>query len=136
VLGALAAATVVVLGVELLSLVGWVRLGPMAALAVLSARALAAVYRSEAPEGRGSANADRLSRELVGNLVLIAASTPVTAVVAPPNSWDSMTYHLSRVAHWGCQRERAPLRDLDRSPALGASLRGISRSAHLRRVGT
>jgi len=52
--GALAAATVVVLGVELLSLVGWVRLGPMAALAVLSARALAAVYRSEAPEGRGA----------------------------------------------------------------------------------
>jgi len=85
VLGALAAATVVVLGVELLSLVGWVRLGPMAALAVLSARALAAVYRSEAPQGRGSANADRLSRELVGNLVLIAASTPVTAVVLTLN---------------------------------------------------
>ncbi|HSO12589.1 MAG TPA: hypothetical protein VLT51_09455, partial [Anaerolineales bacterium] len=32
---------------------------------------------------------------LVGMLIL-----GVTAFVAAPNTWDSMTYHLSRVMHW------------------------------------
>ena len=26
--------------------------------------------------------------------------TTFVAVVAPPNTWDSMTYHLARVVHW------------------------------------
>ena len=26
--------------------------------------------------------------------------TGVIAVLAPPNNWDSMTYHMPRVAHW------------------------------------
>jgi len=30
----------------------------------------------------------------------IVALTGLIAVVAPPNNFDSMTYHLSRVAHW------------------------------------
>ncbi len=30
----------------------------------------------------------------------IALATVVTAVLAPPNTWDSMTYHMSRVMHW------------------------------------
>ena len=30
----------------------------------------------------------------------IAALTAVIAVIAAPNNWDSMVYHLSRVAHW------------------------------------
>ena len=30
----------------------------------------------------------------------IALTTAVIALVAPPNNWDSMTYHLSRVEHW------------------------------------
>lgn len=33
-------------------------------------------------------------------LTLVLAATLLTALVAPPNSWDSMAYHMSRVAMW------------------------------------
>lgn len=31
---------------------------------------------------------------------VVAAPTLLVALVAPPNTWDSMTYHMARVAHW------------------------------------
>ncbi|WP_293129334.1 hypothetical protein [Microcoleus sp. bin38.metabat.b11b12b14.051] len=37
---------------------------------------------------------------LLGGVLLIFAGVGLIAVVAPPNNWDSMTYHMSRVAHW------------------------------------
>jgi hypothetical protein len=37
---------------------------------------------------------------LLGTIVSICAVTAVTAAVSSPNTWDSMTYHLPRVAHW------------------------------------
>jgi len=37
---------------------------------------------------------------LLGGLGLIALGTLVIALVAAPNNWDSMVYHLSRVMHW------------------------------------
>jgi hypothetical protein len=33
-------------------------------------------------------------------VVVISALTFLTAIVSPPNGWDSMTYHMARVAHW------------------------------------
>jgi hypothetical protein len=33
-------------------------------------------------------------------LTLIIVPVGINALVAPPNNWDSMTYHMSRVAHW------------------------------------
>ena len=37
---------------------------------------------------------------LLGGVLFIVAGVGLIAVVAPPNNWDSMTYHMSRVAHW------------------------------------
>ena len=37
---------------------------------------------------------------LLVSVVLITAIVGLIAIVAPPNTWDSMTYHMSRVAHW------------------------------------
>lgn len=33
-------------------------------------------------------------------IVSIITLVGVIAIVAPPNTWDSMTYHMSRVVHW------------------------------------
>ena len=37
---------------------------------------------------------------LLISVVLITAIVGLIAIVAPPNTWDSMTYHMSRVVHW------------------------------------
>ena len=39
-------------------------------------------------------------RALLISIVFIALVIAFTAWSFPPNTWDSMTYHLSRVAHW------------------------------------
>lgn len=36
---------------------------------------------------------------LIG-IAFIAATTGLIALVAPPNNWDSMSYHMARVVHW------------------------------------
>ena len=40
---------------------------------------------------------------LVGIGLIIAASL-VVAVITPPNNWDSLTYHMSRVCQWASHR--------------------------------
>jgi len=37
---------------------------------------------------------------LVGVIAFILATTFATAILYPPNTWDSMTYHMPRVVHW------------------------------------
>ncbi len=37
---------------------------------------------------------------LLGGVLFIFVAVGLIAVVAPPNTWDSMTYHMSRVVHW------------------------------------
>ena len=51
---------------------------------------------SQAPEVR----LDVTSRLWLVALVVIASVLGTLALVAPPNTWDSMTYHMSRVMHW------------------------------------
>lgn len=43
---------------------------------------------------------DVLSWSVLGIVSVFALTTLVIAVVAPPNTWDSMTYHMPRVMHW------------------------------------
>ncbi len=39
-------------------------------------------------------------RMTVGSILFIVAMLGTIAIVAAPNNWDSMTYHLGRVMHW------------------------------------
>ncbi len=43
-------------------------------------------------------------RALLASTAVLAATVGVVALVAPPNTYDSMTYHMSRVAHWAQNR--------------------------------
>lgn len=40
--------------------------------------------------------------------VAILAVTAVVAWVSPPNTWDSLAYHMARVAHWAQDHSLAP----------------------------
>lgn len=42
----------------------------------------------------------RSLRAQLAGLAFIVATTGLIALLAPPNTWDSMTFHMSRVAHW------------------------------------
>ena len=43
---------------------------------------------------------DLESRAFLGGTGVLVLTIALIAVVAPPNTFDSMTYHMSRVAHW------------------------------------
>jgi hypothetical protein len=55
------------------------------------------------------------------SFTIILIGTVFLAIIAPPNNWDSMTYHMSRVANWIQNQSVAHypthnLRQLDSSP--------------------
>lgn len=54
---------------------------------------------------KGIREADSLA--VVGLAVAIVIVEAVIALRAPPNTWDCMSYHLSRVAHWISRRSVA-----------------------------
>ncbi|MBD2440675.1 glycosyltransferase family 39 protein [Nostoc sp. FACHB-110] len=37
---------------------------------------------------------------LIGGTIFIIAVVGLIAIISPPNNWDSMDYHMSRVVHW------------------------------------
>lgn len=65
---------------------------------------LAGIVVFFADGNRGSrpslAPVSRADLALFGGLAFIGLATLITALAAPPNNWDSMTYHMSRVVHW------------------------------------
>ncbi len=40
------------------------------------------------------------SRLMLGSVIIIICTTGLIAWISPPNTWDSLSYHMSRVAHW------------------------------------
>lgn len=63
----------------------------------------------------------RIETTLLCGVGIICFATFVTAIVAPPNNWDSMTYHMARVVHWLQNRSVAhypthTLRQLELNP--------------------
>lgn len=53
-----------------------------------------------AAEPRAVKPLDRIAASLVLGVVLLVGAVGVTALVAPPNTWDSMEYHLPRIVEW------------------------------------
>ncbi len=90
---------------EILSLLGQFRFSLLAAFWVAATCVVAvAVLR------RGRPALPTLGLRLDWRIALAAlpfavilAATLLVAVIAPPNTWDSMTYHMARVAHWTYQ---------------------------------
>lgn len=46
------------------------------------------------------AGVSRFELSLLAGVVIIAATVGMIAWISPPNNWDSLTYHMSRVVHW------------------------------------
>ncbi|MGD1919992.1 MAG: glycosyltransferase family 39 protein [Pleurocapsa sp.] len=41
-----------------------------------------------------------ISKLFLGSIGVIVAVVGAVATIAPPNNWDSMTYHMTRIMHW------------------------------------
>lgn len=92
-------------GLSLLGLLtaGWLA-GAWAAWTAALAAWLALSGRRSAPGG-GSLTAPEEQlpaglRLLLAAVALLLALVALTALVAPPNTWDSLAYHMPRVAQW------------------------------------
>lgn len=87
---------------ELLSLGGWLN-RPALAVSWAVAALAGGILLARMPKAEGCLRIPTPGKgdfPLIAGIVLIAVLTGVTAFVAPPNNWDSMTYHLGRVVHW------------------------------------
>lgn len=49
-----------------------------------------------------------LHRLALAGLAIVFAITALVALIAPPQTYDSLTYHMSRVAHWAQNQSVAP----------------------------
>jgi hypothetical protein len=80
-------------------------LGCWILVALISAVAWRAGPRGETPS-RGAATADTpWTLWAVGAAALLLLAT---ALLSPPNTWDAMSYHMSRVLHWIQNRSLEP----------------------------
>jgi hypothetical protein len=66
-----------------------------------------------------------IDRSLLLGLLAILGVTGLVAWVAPPQTWDSMVYHMARVAHWAQERAVRPFAtgiDVQNSMSPGAEM--------------
>lgn len=98
--GLLAAAAVAVVGVELLSLVSLIEQSTAIVLGGVCCAALIAACRFWVTPPHGLRGLGGVDRGIILVVVAIMAITLVIALMSPPNTWDSMTYHSARVAEW------------------------------------
>ena len=99
-LASLTSAVIAVIGVELLSVFGAVGQVSLISLTILSALGFLAAWHARTRPQPSPDAPTTLDRFLLAGLVTVAAITLVVALVSPPNTWDSMTYHSARVAEW------------------------------------
>jgi 4-amino-4-deoxy-L-arabinose transferase-like glycosyltransferase len=52
------------------------------------------------PAGQGVSGLSSFDKLSIIFILFVIATVGLIAVLAPPNTWDSMTYHMSRVFHW------------------------------------
>jgi hypothetical protein len=112
--GSLAAGAYLVLTTEALSLASAIT--PVGVAATWGALLLVAVLvlirrarkmgRLVLPRLRIPAN--WLDRVLLVGMIVVMAVTAIVAWYAPPNTWDSLNYHMPRVAHWAQDRSLRP----------------------------
>jgi hypothetical protein len=93
------------LGTEFLSVLGALSLQGLAVCWTLACVTVGALWVMRRRSGLrlcapGRERLDVLSGSLLLCTLFIAAATGIIALVSPPNNYDSMTYHMSRVAHW------------------------------------
>lgn len=91
---------------ELLSATGALRPGPLAAAWALACLVVLVAWAGVGATGgrdwwpAWGSGESRWPQPISLTLAPVLGGTLVTAVVAAPNSWDAMTYHLPRVQHW------------------------------------
>lgn len=97
-------ATLLVIITELLSVpslvtVGWLTLA-WSVVCVLGIFCLSRVAVKTTPAPATAASPSNADRALLIPAALLLAAVGVLAVVAPPNTWDAMEYHLPRMILW------------------------------------
>ena len=98
--GAAAVGVTVTLITEGLSLGHLLTPGGLGASWALAAAIGLWAFRRRRHDGPPVARATPMPVVALGAIGTILAVTGAIAFLAPPNTWDSMTYHMPRVAHW------------------------------------
>lgn len=77
----------------------------VSALVALVAALVAARGSRAAAAPEAAAAGSALGRIARLGIALLSLLTLLTALLYPPNTWDSMTYHMARVMHWIANRD-------------------------------
>lgn len=100
---AVATGAVLIAMTELLGTVGLVTWGGITAGWTCALLVAAGVARRAPAHASTPIRVDALVASAIAAMALVAATTALIAWAAPPNNWDSMTYHMSRVVQWQAQ---------------------------------